>query len=136
LRPAGQAQYQQLNSRQQENYNFQKVSAVMGDYGFSTIRLTDDWQGADFIAQHIDGQTFLKIQLKGRLHFGKKYVGKSLHIAFRDGDVWYLLPHDEVLDLVLGATEIANTKSWTEAGAYSWPRLSRQLRALLTPYRI
>ena len=65
--------YADLNARQKENYNFQKVSAVLADFGFSTLRLTDDWQGADFIAQHVDGETFLKVQLKGRLTFGKKY---------------------------------------------------------------
>src|SRR5207244_5579086 len=55
--------YANLNSRQQEAYNFQKVSGVLADFGFTTIRLTDDWQGADFIAQIIDGQPFLTVQL-------------------------------------------------------------------------
>ena len=32
--------YQQLNARQKENYNFLKVSAVLADYGFVTMRLT------------------------------------------------------------------------------------------------
>ena len=36
--------YRDLNSRQQENYNFQKVSAVLADYGFATLRLSADWQ--------------------------------------------------------------------------------------------
>jgi hypothetical protein len=27
--------YKALNARQRENYNFQKVSAVLADYGFS-----------------------------------------------------------------------------------------------------
>jgi hypothetical protein len=58
-----------INSRQKENYNFLKVSAVLADYGFNTMRLSDDWQGADFIAVHIDGETFLKVQLKSRLGF-------------------------------------------------------------------
>jgi hypothetical protein len=61
--------YSSLNSKQQEGHNFQKVSAVLADYGFVTIRLSSDWHGADFIAQHVDGTTFLKIQLKGRLTF-------------------------------------------------------------------
>ncbi len=50
--------YHELNARQKENYNFLRVSAVLADYGFMTMRLSDDWQGADFIAQHIDGATF------------------------------------------------------------------------------
>jgi hypothetical protein len=76
-------EYSNLNSRQKENYNYQKISAVLADYGFITHRLTDDWQGADFIAQHFDGKTFLKVQLKGRLTFDKKYLGKDIYIAFR-----------------------------------------------------
>ena len=69
------------NAKQKENYNFLKVSAILADYGFMTMRLNDDWQGADFIAQHIDGETFLRVQLKGRLWFAKKYMDKSLFIV-------------------------------------------------------
>ncbi len=39
--------YTALKPRQKENYKFQKVSAVLADYGFATIRLSDDWQGID-----------------------------------------------------------------------------------------
>jgi hypothetical protein len=52
--------YTELNSRQKENYNFQKVAAHLADYGFNSLRLSDDWQGADFIACHIDGNMFLR----------------------------------------------------------------------------
>lgn len=52
--------YTALNDRQKETYNFQQVSAVLAQYGFATIKLNDDWQGADFIAQHINGELFLK----------------------------------------------------------------------------
>ena len=31
--------YKDLNPRQQEAYNFQKVAAVLADYGFVTLRL-------------------------------------------------------------------------------------------------
>ncbi len=128
--------YASLNARQKENFNFQKISAVLADYGFSTLRLSDDWQGADFIAQHLDGETFLKVQLKGRLLFDKKYLGKSLHIAFYDIDDWFLYPHDELLQKVLAETNVAQTQSWIGPGSYSFPSLSRQMREWLEPYRI
>lgn len=128
--------YDDLNPRQQENYNFQKVSAILADYGFVTMRLSDDWQGADFIAHHVDGETLLRIQLKGRLSFAKKYEGKGLHVVFRDGAQWHLYPHDELLDRVLAETNVANTQSWRETGEYTYPRLSQQLRTFLEPYRI
>jgi len=88
--------YSSLNARQKENYNYQKVSAVLVDYGFVTLRLSDDWQGADFLAQHVDGETLIKFQLKGRLTFSEKYRGKDLYIAFHDNGAWNLFPHDEV----------------------------------------
>ena len=128
--------YGDLNARQKENYNFQKLSAVLADFGFTTLRLTDDWQGADFIAQHIDGETFLKVQLKGRLTFGQKYVGKDLYVAFEHQGNWYLYPHDDVLSIVLATTNVGNTSSWKMKQGYSFPGLSTPMAALLEPYRI
>jgi hypothetical protein len=128
--------YSSLNSRQKENFNFQKVSAVLADYGFVTLRLSDDWQGADFIAQHVDGSTFLRVQLKSRLTFDKKYRGKDLCVAFNDGETWYLYPHDELLERILKKTGIGKTLSWSERGGYSFPRLSEPLHQLLDEYRI
>ena len=67
--------YSELNPKAKEMYNFQKVSAKLADYGFTTMWLNNDWQGADFIAVHIDGVTDLKIQLKGGLAFDRRYIG-------------------------------------------------------------
>jgi len=113
--------YSNLNSRQQESYNFHKVAGVLADYGFTSIRLSDDWEGADFIAQHIDGETFLKVQLKGRLSFDKKYLGKGLWICFLHDNQVILYPHDEVLEKFSKAGRIINTESWTKKGQYHFP---------------
>jgi hypothetical protein len=90
-----------LNARQKENYNFQKISGLLADYGFIAIRLSDDWNGADFLAQHVDGKTLLRVQLKSRLGIYKKYQGKNLWVCFPDRGDWYLYPHDEVLHHLL-----------------------------------
>jgi hypothetical protein len=128
--------YESLNSRQQETYNFQKISAVLADFGYLTIRLSDDWNGADFIAQHFETKEFLKIQLKGRLCFYTKYHDKDLYICFRESDFWYLYPHDELLSKVLATGIMKGTKSWDELGGYSFPSIPRQLEELVAPYRI
>src|SRR6266481_1180700 len=91
--------YADLNGRQQESYNYQKVSAALADFGFVTMRLSDDWRGADFIAQHVDGTTFLRVQLKGRLTFDKKYRDRDIHICFPCDGHWFIYPHDELLPL-------------------------------------
>ena len=129
-------QYADLNSRQKEAYNFQKVSALLADFGYSTLRLTDDWNGADFIAQHKDGKTFLKVQLKSRLCFYEKYSDKELYLCFPNGENWYLYPHDELKTKVLDHGLMKGTTSWDENSGYSFPRLSKQLEELLKPYRI
>lgn len=128
--------YKVLNPKQQENYNFQKVSAILADYGFTTIRLSDDWNGADFIAQHINGNTFLKVQLKGRLSFDKKYIGRNIHICFSYDSNWYIYPHDELLKKILKLTKISKTVSWSKRNGYSFPRTPKELKATLELYRI
>lgn len=114
--------YADLNSRQKENYNFHKIAARMADYGFNCLRLTDDWQGADFIACHIDGETFLKVQLKGRLVIDRKYQGKGIHVAFIHGDAAYLYDHDQfVVHLEASGLIGEDSVTWHEKGFRSWP---------------
>ncbi len=128
--------YRSLNARQKEAYNFQKVSAVLADYGFCTIRLSDDWSGADFIAQHLDG-SFRKVQLKSRLSFAKKYEGKDLWLCFPADGGWYLYPHDSTLaEVKKKKASLAITKSWSVGGGYSFPSLGVELRAILAPFQI
>jgi len=101
------------------------------------MRLTDDWGGADFIAQHIDGETFLRVQLKGRLTFDAKYKNKGLFIAFPHADEWYMFPHDELLAVVLSDTNtMTGTRSWDQNGSYSLGTLAVHLLELLAPYRL
>ncbi len=128
--------YKQLNSKQKETWNFQKVSAVLADFGYTTIRLSSDWCGADFIAQHINGR-YVAVQLKTRLTFNKKYMGVAgLHVCFPHDGEWFIYPRDVVLKRVLDVTGVRGTESWTKGGGYSFPGLSKQLRSLLEPYRL
>ncbi len=133
--------YSNLNARQKENYNFQKLCGVLADYGFVATRLTDDWQGADLLAFHIDGKTSLKIQLKTALAFAKKYEGKEIFIAFfhYKKRTCYLYSHDELLAALLAARPgtIRGTRSWEEAGEYHIPApLPREAQRLLDEFNL
>jgi hypothetical protein len=128
--------YEALNSRQRENFNFHKVAALLAEYGFTSIRLSDDWQGADFIAQHIDGDSFLRVQLKGRLTLDKKYLGKSLQIAFPYKSSWYLYPHDELVQYFLVSSNVSNTDSWMTSGLYSFNSISREILNHIEQYKL
>ena len=128
--------YKELNSRQQETYNFHRVAARLAEYGYNSILLSDDWLGADFIAYHIDGERFYRVQLKGRMMIDDKYTGKGLYIAFIDGDRVYLYPHDELAQQIDTAGRVNGSVSWSEKRKYSWPRLPSWVRELLAEFEV
>ena len=65
--------YQDLNAKQKESYNFQKLSSVLADYGYTTYRMFDDYNDADLHAVRIKSEV-VRIQLKGRLTIDRKYL--------------------------------------------------------------
>ena len=125
-----------LNGRQKEIYNFQKSAALLADYGFNCIKLADDWRGADFLAHHFDGKTTLKVQLKARLTIDRKYSGQELWMNFPSGRTWYLVPHDDLVDLIGQTTNWLNTTSWREHGGYSSANPSPTLLGKLRPFAL
>ena len=96
--------YQDLNAKQKESYNFQKLSSVLADYGYTTYRMFDDYNGADLHAVRITGEV-VKIQLKGRLTIDRKYLNKQLFIAFSDNGNWYCYPHDYMFKIITNHSE-------------------------------
>jgi len=123
--------YEDLNSRAKEMFNFQKVSAKLADYGFTTMWLNNDWQGADFLAVHVDGSTFIKVQLKSRLTFDKKYIGKEIYICFITDSEAYLYPHDLTLNQI---EHRISDRKWLDTGSWSTPKLTKENKILLEPY--
>ena len=120
--------YKALNSRQKELYNFQKVSALLADYGYITIWLSQDWMGADFIAQHQDGHD-LKVQLKTRLTVSKKYMKKGLYICFPVEDEWYLIWHDDAAKWLLDNINLEDNKTWQSGRNCNYKPPNPQLMA-------
>ncbi len=128
-------EYRELNGRQKETYNFQKVAAILADYGYNCIKLNDDWMGADFLAYHKDGDKTLRVQLKSRLVISKKYLSRDLYICFPGGNDWYLVPHDRLVDIAGETTSWLNSLSWTK-GEYSSARPSQRMLEALKRYRV
>jgi hypothetical protein len=134
--------YSDLNAKQQEAYNFQKISALLADYGYITIKLDNDWNGADFIAirDAQDGSSLISVQLKGRPCIAKKYANKDLCIAFphhQQSDSWFIIEHDTLLKLIEEhLPNTINTKSWQKKGEYNWPTPSKALYQLLEEHRL
>lgn len=125
-------EYTELNARQKETYNFHKIAARLSDFGFNSIKLSDDWEGADFISIHKDGHLILKVQLKGRFHVDKKYLNKEIFVAFSDRTMnWYLYPHDKFYRLVMKKSNGARKNSGRSMG-----KVPKWLAPHLQPYRL
>lgn len=129
--------YHELKAKQKEIYNFQKVAGLLADYGFNCIKLSDDWHGADFLAYHKDHEQTLKVQLKSRLYILRHLIGKDLYMAFpnKDRRLWYLIAHDELVELARLHTPWLDSGSWA-AGSYSTDSPSATMVAALRPHAI
>ncbi len=134
------ANYRDLTAKQREQHNFQVVAGKLAEYGFNCMKLSDDWQGADFPAYHKDGSTTLKVQLKSRAMISRKYRGKDIWICFPDRNAndrrWYLVPHDELIEIVGEHTPLLESDSCVEGGQYSSSRPSLRLLEALAPFEI
>jgi hypothetical protein len=125
--------YTKLNARQKEIYNFQKVSAVLADYGYVCIKLSDDRLWADFIAMHMNSGDSLKIQLKSRLTFAEKYEGKEIFVFFsEDRNNRFLYSHDDLLDHRSFA-QMKITTSYKTNWSYSLNKMTDKQKNLFEP---
>ena len=133
LKKYSKVDYKKLPKKLQESYNFQKASSILADYGFVTNLLKYDWMGADFLAQHKDGD-WLKVQLKGTLTSDPKYEGKNIYIMFEDkkDNQWYLYPHDNLSKY----NRTKNPKSSKSINGYTTTNPSKDEKQWLLKYKI
>lgn len=125
--------YDALNAREKEAFNLARLGAVLAGYGFTLHPLLNDWNAADALASHRDGEV-LRIQLKGRATLDKKYINKGLYVAFPYDGAWLIYDHDALAEAA--TPKLEGTASWTEHGLYSWGSPPEWLLTLLTPYRV
>ncbi len=128
--------YQSLNARQKELFNFQKLAATLADYGFNCIKLSDDWQGADFLAYHVKDTKTLKVQLKARITIQDKYRHKDIWIAFPHKGYWYLIEHDLLIEKVKKHTDWIESRSWIDFGGFSSASINSSLLDSLAENRL
>ena len=121
-----------------ETYNFHKAAAVLAEYGFDCMRLSDDWAGADFFAYHKENGETLKVQLKSNLVIAEKYMcEKDLFMCFPLDSTgnWYLIKHSDLMELVRQHSPYwLQTTSWQDKKMYGSNRGTKEMREALEPY--
>ena len=115
--------YDSLGSKEQESFNASQLKAVMSHWGYlEAFSINGDKWGADILFYRSHDGDVLKVQLKGRPVLDKHYTGKDIYIAFEDkrSKTWYLYPHDDVMNQVIGTGRLVGTESWDNHGGWSW----------------
>lgn len=110
--------YKDLNSKQKELYNLTKLSAALIELNLTTIKLSDDYKGADFLMIDMDTADTFKVQLKSRITVDAKYLGHDLYIAFpikTRGKEWVIVKHDELVKVWMKEN---TSKSWNSGKGY------------------
>lgn len=135
-------EYNALTSQEKELYNFNRLMAILAKYGFEGHKIINDAKGADIVAyrapRKADGSRIitLKIQLKSRFTYNKKYDHEDLYIAFPDGDDWYLIPQESIsADKSLVPKKWRDSNSW-KLGNYHVAQLPKDVKIKLERYRI
>ncbi len=133
--------YQALNSRQREVYNFHHIAARLARYGFASYPIRDDWNGGDMFARNMLSGEALTVQIKSRATFDKKYLDKNLYIGFPLEEAVYIYPHDLVLDRYKAARAarglpLDDNEAWSRDGLVHWVRPTKEMMDLLKPYEL
>ena len=121
------ASYKDLNSKEKENYNYHKVAAALAEYGYDSMRLNNDWQGADFIA--VRGNEMIKVQLKSRFTLDAKYKDKDIYIAFVENGVVKIFFHDDALNIA--TSNIITSESWRLRERYNFKQTPKHYNQVI-----
>ena len=105
--------YKKLNSIQKANYNFNKISGSLVEYGFNCVKINNLWEEANIIATHMDGKQILRIRHKGRFTVNHKYRDKNLYIYFVENGISKIYYHDDAYKY---AAHGDSNLTWKERG--------------------
>ena len=92
-------------------------------------------------ARHMLSGRPLTVQIKGRVTFDRKYIGKDLWVGFPAGEAAYVYPHDGILEkyqsLRVGRGKSLDANlDWSRDGLVHWIKPTGELAELLKPYRL
>jgi hypothetical protein len=94
-----------------------------------------EWdEGIDFIVYREKDDLLLKLQLKSRWSIDRKYVGRNIGLLFRDKNIWYLCPHDDMVEYAHQNTSFLSSESWIARGIYHVPNVSLTARQHFETY--
>ena len=117
--------------------NLGYAAEALAGAGYTCTSPPPGLEETDIIARRQDDDSTIRVRCPGRLHISKQRIGKDIHIVFPDQDgIWYLGPHDELVDIIGRSTPWLDSYSWLVAGWYSSVAPSRRLRDAIRPFAL
>ncbi len=98
---------------------------------------SNEERGVDLIIRRAVGEQVTLVRCPGRLAIRRDLIGKDINVAFPDQDgIWYLVPHDTLVEEVGRHTPWLTSDSWQLHGGYSSGNPSRRLRAAIMQFAL
>jgi len=117
--------------------NLSEAAAVLTQCGYTCSSPAIGMRGVDLVARRNDGEPSINVRCPGRLDIRKRQLGQGLHVVFPDQDgVWYLVPHDRLVNIAGQNTPWLDAPAWRVHGWYSSRSPSRRLRAALSGFAL
>ena len=117
--------------------NLNDAAAILAECGYSCSSPPIGMTAVDLIARRNDGTPSINVRCPGRLDIRKRQLGRGIHVVFPDQDgVWYLVPHDALVEIAERNTPWLDSPSWRVNGWYSSRSPSRRLRAALRSFAL
>lgn len=126
----------QMSPSEVRKYNYNKVTAALSDYGFSTELLPEGQFVWDFVATQEHTGKKIKVLIRPQMTLEKKFLGKDIYICFLEGSNWYIYPHDQHYEHVRITSNLMDTSSWKKEGTFTVSKLSAQNKLAIAPFKI
>ena len=127
--PEGTPSTRRVNPGHWRHPNVSDAVKVLRAAGYTCSPSPTYLRDVDLVVRRGDGSQTWHVRCPGRLDIRKEQLENEISIVFPDQEgIWYLVPHDELVEIAGQQTPWLNSSSWQDSGWYSSARLSRRLR--------
>ena len=112
LAPSGRSR-----SGRERSDNVQNCVKVLAQHGYTRTGPSDH-PDADFLANHRDGPSAIKVRVATRVDIRSRIRDQDIHMSFPVHSSWYLVPHDELVRIAGETTPWLWSNSWVDRGWY------------------
>ena len=117
-------------------YNISEARRALTQFGYSCSSPSRGTQDAQIVARVPRENMSINVRCPGRVAIQAKFLEKDIHVCFPARGGWYLVPHDDLVQIAGETTPWLDSHSWRDRGWYSSANPSKRMLARLAPYSL